>query len=242
MTNHVLLDNLTHRNLKIHRVYGAAQGDNVNVARVFPAEFGRLQNEYPLFFLRSPETDEFETIALLGFSDKENLYLNDAGWQANCVPLSIQRQPLLIGFQEQVVDGVPTEVPVVHIDMDHQSVSETEGEPLFLPQGGDSPYLERMTSILLAIHEGHEAARALSRSLVGLELIEPVTIDIELGDGDRHGVAGLHTINEEKLKVLGGDALETLHRKGQLQDVFMMLASMPNLSRLIERKTGNPDS
>ena len=60
--------------------------------------------------------------------------------------MTIERQPLLIGYQEQIEDGVPTQVPVVHIDLDHPAVSETEGQPAFLPHGGESPWLQRMSS------------------------------------------------------------------------------------------------
>ena len=236
MTNHVLLDNVTHKDLKVNRVYGAEQGDDVNVARVFPAEFGSLQNEYPLFFFKNAETGHFETITLLGFANGENLYLGDTGWDASCIPLSIERQPFLIGLQEQDVDGVPTEVPVVHIDMDHPSIGETDGQPVFLPQGGESPYLERITSVLMAIHKGHEISQSFSQLLVGLELIESMIVDIELADGLRQGLDGLYTINEDKLRSLGASGLETLHKKGHLQDVYMMLASLPNLARLIDRK------
>ena len=236
MTNHVLLDNVTHKDLRVNRIYGEAQGDKVSVARVFPVEFGVLQNEYPLFFFKNEETGHFETIALLGFVNGENLYLSESGWDAACIPLSIERQPFLIGLQEQDIDGVPTEVPVVHIDMDHPSISESDGEPVFLPQGGESPYLERMSSVLMEIHQGHEISQSFSQLLVGLELIESLIVDIELVDGSRQGLDGLYTINEEKLKGLGANGLETLHKKGHLQDVYMMLASLPNLARLIARK------
>lgn len=236
MTNHVLLDNVTHKDLRIDRVYSAAQGDNVNVARVFPVEFGRLQNEYPLFFFKNAESGHFETIALLGFSNDENLYLCETGWDATCIPLTIERQPFLIGFQEQEVDGVPTQVPVVHIDMDHASVSEAGGEPVFLPQGGETPYLERISTALMTIHQGHAVSESFSQLLVGLELIEALAVDIEFENGTRQGLDGLFTINEDRLKSLSASALETLHGKGHLRDVFMMLASMPNLARLIQRK------
>jgi len=50
------------------------------------------------------------------------------------------------------------------------------------------------------------------------------------------GMAGLYTINEERLRALGADGLEALHKAGHLQTVYMMLASMPNMTRLIDRK------
>ena len=134
------------------------------------------------------------------------------------------------------MDGVPRQVPVVHIDVDHPSISETEGEPVFLPHGGESPYLERVNSILAAIHQGHEAGRSLSQVLVGLELIESIAVDVGFADGSKQSLAGLYSINEDRLRGLGGPALEALHGKGHLQSAFMMLASLLSMKKLIARK------
>lgn len=240
MTHHVLLDNVTHKNLRIRPGYGKGRGYDVNVARVFPSEFARLQREYPLFFFKNPESGHFDTIALLGFSEGENLYLDGSGWDAEYIPLSIQRQPFLIGFQEKAVDGIPQQVPVVHVDIDHPCVSETEGEPVFLPQGGESPYLERVSAILATIHQGHEASRSLSQMLVGLELVESVAVEGEFADGSRQSLTGLYSVNEDRLRGLGASGLEALHREGHLQDVFMLLASLLNMKRLVERKNRLP--
>lgn len=236
MTRHVLLDNVSHKDLRVVRDYAKVPGYDVNVARVFPSEFIQLQTEYPLFFIRNKEQGGFEPVALLGFGDKENLFLDENGWDAGYVPLSIERQPFLIGFQEQVVDGIPTETPVVHIDLDHPAVSDTEGERVFLPHGGESPLLERISSVLMTVHQGHEAAKSLSEMLVGMELIESRVLEVALKDGSKQSLKGLYTINEDKLQNLNANALESLHKKGHVRDVYMMLASLPNISRLIERK------
>jgi hypothetical protein len=236
MSNHVLLDNRSHRELRVSTALREGRGYDANVARVFPSELRQLQLEYPLFFVRNSDTGLFETIALLGFDEGENLFLTDGGWDAEYVPLSIQRQPFLIGLQDREVDGVVQSVPVVHIDLDYPGVGDTDGERLFDADGNPSPYLERVNSILLAIHEGHAASRALSELLVGLELIESLELNVELNDGTTRSIAGLYTINQDKLNALGGNALEVLHRQGRLQDVYMMIASLPNVQALIERK------
>lgn len=236
MTKHVMLDNVTHKDLRVIRDYTKVPGYDVSAARVFPSEFIQLQTEYPLFFIRNKEEGGFEPVALLGFEDNENLYLDEHGWDAAYIPLSIERQPFLIGFQEQAVDGVPTRSPVVHIDLDHPSVGETEGERVFLAHGGESPLLERISSVLMSIHQGHEATMSFSEMLVGLELIESLTLEADLKDGSKQSLTGLYTINEDKLQHLNANALESLHKKGHLRDVYMMLASLPNVSRLIERK------
>ena len=236
MTNHVLLDNVNHRDLRVRQVYAPREGYDVNVARVFPAEFVAIQRDYPMFFVKNSETGNFDVVALLGFENGENLFLGNPGWDADFIPLSIQRQPFLIGMQQQEVDGVPSQVPVIHIDLDHPSVGTDEGEPLFLAQGGEAPYLERVASVLKAIHEGHEQSEELARSLVGLELIESVKIEVEFIDGSKKSLAGLFKINEERLAGLSGNALEVLNSSGHLRSVYLMLASLSSMSRLIDRK------
>ena len=175
-------------------------------------------------------------LALLGLEEGENLYLGGDHWRARIQPLSIQRLPFLIGFQEQMIDGIPERRPVVTVDMDDPSVSDSEGEPVFLPHGGESPLLEQMNEVLATIHEDQEAMATLSRVLVGLDLIESFRLDITFDNGKELSVTGLHRIDEERLEGLDGGALQTLHEGGHLRIIYMMLASLPNLGTLIRRK------
>jgi hypothetical protein len=236
MTQHVLLDNVTHKDLRVRPFFGPGSGFDVNVARVFPIEFRRLQTTVPLFFVRNTEEQHFEPVALLGFERGENLFVGPRGWDARVMPLTLERQPFLIGYQEGERDGLFERVPVVHVDLDHPAVSDVDGERVFLPQGGESPFLERISAILKMIHEGQDAIRAFSQALVGLELIESVTIDATFRDGSRQTLEGLHTIHEERLRALTGGALEVLHKAGMLESVYMMLASAPMLEQVIDRK------
>jgi len=236
MTRHVLLDNVSHKDLRILPGYAHHLGFGVGLARVFPAEFVQLQMEYPLVFMRNRESGHFEPVAIFGLTENENLYLTDSGWDARYIPLSIQRQPFLIGFRETTEGGLPQRTPVVHVDMEHPKVSLTEGEPVFLEHGGESPLLERMSSVLMAIHEGGEANLRFSRLLAGLDLVESSTMEFILDSGEKFNLSGLYVINEDRLRTLNGAALEVLHQAGHLQDIYMMLASMPNFRRLVDRK------
>lgn len=236
MTNHVLLDNVTHKDLRILPGHGRELGFEVGLTRVFPVEFTQLQMEYPIVFMRNRDTGHFEPVVLFGLVENENLYLSEDGWDARYIPLTIQRQPFLIGFQESVEGGMPQRTPVVHVDMDHPKVSTTEGEPVFLEHGGESPLLERMTSVLMTIHQGKEANETFSRVLVGLDLVESSTLEFAMDNGEKYTLSGLHIINEERLRGLNASALETLHQHGHLRDIYMMLASMPNFRKLVDRK------
>ena len=236
MANHVLLDNVAHKDLRIITTRSARYGDNVASARVFPGEFRRVQAEYPIVFREATPGGHFDSMAMFGLEGGENLFLENDRWNARYIPLTIQRQPFLIGFQQHTEGGAPVEEAVVHIDMDSPRISESEGEPVFLEHGGISPYLEHMTSVLKAMNEGHQYSKGFSDALVQHELLEPFTLEVELNNGGKFKLMGFHTIDEDKLNALDGEALASLHAKGYLEHVYMAMASIANFSVLIQKK------
>lgn len=242
MARHVLLNNVEHKDLKVKTDYSAAYGDNVASTLTFPTEFGDVQKEYPILFQKNRETGKYQSIALLGFKKGENLFLEEnaaagnPGWNASYVPGVIARGPFLIGFQDQTYQGGLEREPVIHIDMDNPRVNVDEGEPLFREFGGASPYLERMSTILRGIHEGMAMNDVMMAAFESYELIEPVTIKIELHNGEKYSLEGNFTINEERLRNLSGSALEQLNRIGFLQGAFLVVSSLRNIKKLIDIK------
>lgn len=234
MANQQLLNNVTHKDLRIITDRSAWYGDDVASAGIFPPEFRRVQAEYPIAFQKNEATGFFEAMAIFGFARGENLFLDDNGWNASYIPLSIERQPFLIGFQS--ADDGAADTPVVHIDMDSPRISDSEGQAVFLEHGGYSPYLEHISSVLRAIHDGYEYMKGFSTALTELDLLEPFTLEFELKDGSKQRLGGLHTIHEEKLAGLDGQALAKLHANGYLEHIYMVLASIANFRTLIEKK------
>lgn len=228
MTQHVLLNNVDHHDLRIDTGRGAALGDAVMSAPTYPAEFRHLQAHYPIVFQKTAEGG-FQALALFGFHAGQNLFLVDGHWDAGYLPLAIERQPFLIG----AAGGDLT----IHLDLDSPRVRRggDAGEALFREHGGTSDYLERINSVLLALHEGLQRAPAFIAQLLQYELLESFVLDIELDDGNRHRLMGFHTINEERLKALDGEALQQLHRAGSLEAVYMAMASLSNFRDLIAR-------
>ena len=154
MANFQLLNNVDHQDLKVIIDRSAEFGDNVWYAVTFPAEFRNLQRHYPIFFVKHPDSGEFQAVAMFGVVEGENLFLDENGWNASYIPLNIMRQPFLIGFQEREQNGGVQREPVITVDMDHPRVKTEHGEPVFLEHGGNSEYLERVNSILHAVLEG----------------------------------------------------------------------------------------
>lgn len=236
MPNFALLNNIAHKDLRVVREHSAQYGDNEMSTVTFPQEFRAVQNEYPIFFQKNSENGKFVPMALLGLRQNENLFLTDRGWDAQYIPASVKRRPFLIGIQSARPDQ-DTQQPsrMVYVDMDSPRVSNTTGEAVFLPHGGYSPYLESIVDVLEYIQYGTELNESLADALLQYELLEVVTLEITLKNGSRNNLAGLYTINEEKLNALDGSAVAGLHSKGHLEFIYMVLASHANVIKLISR-------
>ena len=245
MTRHVLLNNIDHQHTRAIHHFGADYGDNIASTLVFPTEFNELQKEYPILARRDETTGQFQAIVLMGFAADENLYLaaeHPSGWDARYIPATIEKGPFLIGFSRTSAQSDDAADPVVHIDLDHPKVvtnqvpSLEQGQPLFLPEGGNSPYLLHISAKLQAIHQGIALSSVMFSAFEQLELLEPVTIEFSLRNGDKRRLIGNYCINQSRLAALRGADLEKLHQSGFLQLAHAMVSSMSNIRDLIERK------
>lgn len=237
MARYELLNNITHKDLRVATRFGREFGDETGMVPAFPTEFAELQREYPIFFRRqSGEKGEWQAVALLGFDRHENLFLQDDRWNAAYLPGAVAKGPFLIGFQEQRIDGELRRESVIHVDMEHPRVRGGEGEAVFLPHGGNSPYLDHVATVLRGIRDGVDAGQAMFDALDALGLIQPLKLDLQLDDTHRVSLSGLHGIDRERLASLDAQALHGLHRAGYLEGAFLVLASLHNLRRMMAEK------
>jgi len=137
-----LLDNISHQALRLNPLPSRALGDDLAAVPTVPAEFRLLQGCFPVVFQAGSGELPFQPVALMGLGSG-NLFLGPQGWEAPHLPWALERQPLMVGR-----DATQW---VVHIDLDSPRLSDSEGEPLFLPQGGLSPLLERRIGVLQAL-------------------------------------------------------------------------------------------
>ncbi|XPF94476.1 SapC family protein [Colwellia sp. RE-S-Sl-9] len=236
MANHVLLNNIEHKDLKINAERSAVMGDNVWYAQTFPMEFRSAQAHYPILFHKDSNTGQFMPITLFGFENDDNLFLKEGKWDATYIPLAVQRLPFYIGQQNVVKDGVTAQERVITIDLDSPKVNTEHGIDLFLEYGGNSDYLEHMANVLESLHVGLQENNDFIEAMVTCELLESVTLDIELNDGSKNQLMGFYTINEDNLNALSQDKLIRLHNAGFLQAIYMVIASQVHIHDLVARK------
>lgn len=232
MTHAVVLDNITHHDLKIIGAHGAQYGDAVNEAPVFATEFSEVQREYPIYF-RKEETGGFQAYALLGLDKDENLFLGASGWQGRYIPAMCDRGPFMIGrSHDQTMQDAK-----LMVDMDDPRVSRTEGEPLFLAHGGHSPRLNRYLHRLRTIHDGLEIGRDVFRAFEAAGLITQINIEIKIDEDTGYIVPDVFSIDREALMHLDGNVLAVLNAQGYLALAFHVVSSLGNIGRIIELKT-----
>lgn len=236
MARYELLNNVAHKDLRVVTRFGEAFGDAVGILPAYPTEYAELVREYPIFFQKDGQTGEYRSVILLGFSRDENLFLQGERWAASYLPGHVAKGPFLIGLQERDVDGETRQEAVIRVDRDHPRVSVEEGEAVFLPQGGNSPYLEHVTTVLRGIRDGIDGGKAMYEAFDALGLIQPITLDIKFDEEHGANVTGLLGIDREKLAALDAESLHGLHRSGFLEGAYLVLASMHNVRRLMAEK------
>ena len=232
MSNHHILNPNDHAELRVRTEAGGAFGDTVMACLAIPAEFRAVQAHYPIVFRRDISTGQFSTLAMFGFDNGENLFLDGDTWDARYRPLAQSIQPFLIG--RPASEGA---IAQVHVDMDHPRIAKNgEGMRVFDGDGRPTPFMEGIATKLSDLDQGYRQMPEFCATLDQMELLEPFTLEVPLNDGSRHSLVGYHIIAEERLASLDGSALGMVQAKGYLLPIFMAVASVSRFSDLVARK------
>lgn len=235
MTKTVLLTKDKHKEICINTIYSQATGDSVMSVPTFALEFRNLQPHYPILFQKDTETGRFFPVVLLGLEQGENLFLKADKWDCSYIPVMAQKGPFSIGLYGE--DDLKDKQRLIHIDADHPKVNNSIGLRLFEAHGGATEYLEKVSGLLDLIHHFNEHNQKFLKELIAKDLLESVTIDITLANGYKGQLFGYYTIKEERMLELTGSELKSLNQEGFLLPIYMAIASVSNVRKLIDRKS-----
>ncbi len=216
MTNIVALNNTAHRTLKVQ----PATGDSRNFVAVVVGEFSHLVVHYPILFSKNAQTGAFYCGAMLGFDPDENLFL-DEGLNVYR-PLNTQRGPFYT-----VNDDLA-------IDLDHPGVGK--GQALFNDMGEPTAYLQSIMGLFRDLVPGQERTKLFIETLLTMKLIEPIDINAHFDDGTERTLTGLYTINKSNLRMLTDAQVIELFRRGYMQLIYLMTASLKQVPILAHKK------
>jgi len=73
-------------------------------------------------------------------------------------------------------------------------------------------------------------------TLLKLNLLEPVDIVLGFDDGSNRNLTDLYTVNQEVLRELADAAVIELFRRGYLQLIYFLIASLKQIPVLAKKK------
>jgi hypothetical protein len=224
MTNIVVLNSLTHRNVRVRAEASAKFGDNQRFVSVVIGEFPLLLTHYPILFSKDTDTGAFFCGAMLGIDEGENLFLKDGKGHEGYRPLNLQRAPFFVAGED------------LAIDLDHARIAAHEGQALFNDKGEPTRYLESIKAAFQQLKPGIEMTKRFTESLLNLNLLEPVDIILGFDDGTKRNLADLYTVNQEVLRQLPDASVLELFRRGYLQLIYLLIASLKQIPVLAQKK------
>jgi len=192
-------------------------------------EFSEACRDYPIIFYAADD-GSITPLALLGLQAGENLFVDEAGaWKAAYIPAYIRRYPFI------PADTGTQEFPIC-IDRKFDGLNIEGGQRIFNDQGEPTDYCRQVQAFLHDYQSQPAGTSAFTLKLHELGLFRPMDANIQMRDGNSFHLQGLLIVDEESLTRLGDAPVQELFRKGYLGLIYTHLASVKNLTRLIDMK------
>jgi len=194
-------------------------------------EFARAGAEMPIVFVKNSDNGEFQSVALLGVEDNENVYYSENGWRASYVPALVTHHP----FALVPTQNDPNQLQVV-IKEDSPMVSQDEGDALFEESGKESEYMEKRKNAIGKYFENTQVTQAFIKFLSEKELLEQQNLTITL-NGKQHNLNGIYLVSEKQLNALSDKDFLELRQRGYLAPIYNHLSSIHQLNTIARLKT-----
>jgi len=224
MANIAVLNPAAHSALRVTSGAEVGIGADRHFVEIVPRELPLAAITYPVLVTKNADTGAFLLGATLGVEAGENLYLEEMNGGDAYRPLQLQREGFWIARDQ------------IAADLDHRRFSGGLGEPLFDEEGGPTPLMDGVAEALRELRGGAAMAAVFLDKLVTLRLLAPVDIELSFDDGSRRSLEDLYSIDQEALRALDDAAVIDLFRRGYLQLIYLMIASLKNIPQLAKRK------
>ena len=229
----VELSRSEHGGLRIRAELVEASAASQHLVPIVVSEFRKAATQYPIVFAKNTDTGRFAPYVLNGLGVEENLFWSGTELDVAYVPLNVRRQPFYVGTDE--APNAPA-TNVLCIDLDSPCLDGAGAKTLVNPDGSDSDYLKEILSILGELVAGRKATEQFIATVLSLDLLTPIMLDIVLDDGAPLQVTGLYSIDEEKLRQLPAGEVAKLWQTGHLDLIYTVLIAGGQIFKLIRLK------
>jgi SapC len=229
----VELSRREHAGLRIRADLVEASAAKQHLIPIVVSEFRKAATQYPIVFAKNPETGRFAPYVLNGLGVEENLFWSGTELDVAYVPLNVRRQPFYVGMSD------PADTPaknVLCIDLDHPCVEAAGRKTIVNPDGSDSAYLKEILSNLGELVAGKERTEQFIATVLSLDLLAPIMLDIVLDDKTPLQVQGLYGLDEDKVRQLDEREIARLWKNGYLDLIYSVLLSGGQIFKLIRLK------
>jgi len=200
---------------------------NQVVIPVAANELTHIAARLPVVLMDS-EQEGLRPLAVMGLDGENNLLVGpDGRWLQDYVPAAIRRYPFVLARG----GDHPEARPVVGIDQAADSLSDSEGEPLFTDGGEPGERLAGIMDLLRQLDTGSRALARAARSLEAAGLVEAWEPRIEVAGRTRR-LAGMKRVSETALNALDDATFAGLRQDGALALAYAQMFSMAQLPRL----------
>jgi len=206
--------------------YAYARGEVL--APIVFDEMADIAREYPIVF---PDNQSGLPCALMGLEDGQNAYVDDHGaWQGIYIPAHIRRYPFMFGKADSTAASTEAGKSryIVLFDPDAPQLQDTNGHPVFTPDGKPSPHAQRRMALLESMQKAIPATQAMVAAIDALGLLVERSIQINKGGKLTNVVKGLKVVDEKKLNQLPDADFVSLRNQGALPLVYAHLLSWAN--------------
>ena len=219
------LSNSGHKSLKVLEDTSLIAFKEQHLIPVTYQEFAKAAAEFPVVFVKHPETGQLRSVIMAGVKPGQSLYAGQENWPGIYIPSICRLAPFgLLPNEETQQDDLA-------IDLDSALVQEQEGLALFDENGEDSEFLKARRAQIQEHIEAERVGGAITQQLMALELFTEQRVSLTI-HGEKIDLSGVYTIDDSKLQQLDQDTFLDLRKRGILPALYAQMGSMLQLQRL----------
>jgi hypothetical protein len=219
-----------HSGLKINPALAEASAARQHLIPVVASEFRKAATQYPIVFAKNPETGRFAPFVLNGLEPEENLFWSGTKMDVAYVPLNVRRRPFFVGTADPSSGATDN---VLCIDIESPCLTAAGQKSIVDPDGSDSQYLSEILSVVSELVDGQKQTGRLIDTVLSLDLLCPIVLDIVLEDGKPLYVEGLYSIDENRFRSLDQDKVAVLWNEGLMDLIYSVIISTGQIYNLI---------
>ena len=229
----VALSPTQHKGLKIKQLGSADYLAKNHFTKVYAPEFTKAGTDYPIIFVRDPETQEFFAGGLWGLQQNENLFVEDGRWTGGFFPAAVRCYPFAMSIDPQDADRL-----YIGIYEDSPLISSDEGELMFNDDGSETPWMVEVKDFLVKVYNQEELTRKFVKELDEMGLLIPQSLNVKTKEDapENAAVSGFFVVDKEKLQALPDEKIIEMKNNGALEIIYAHLMSLGCLDKLLKKK------